>query len=106
VNSTAPTASGPPGQDANAHARNYHGLGFLPIPLPRGMKDPGRPGWQNLRPTAEDIDHLFPPGAVLNVGLLLGEPSGGLVDADLDSHEAVRAARSLPSRPCTCRRTT
>ena len=52
-------------------------------------------GWEALRPTPDELPGLFPEGQRLNVGLLLGEPSGGLVDVDLDSAEAVRCPHSL-----------
>jgi hypothetical protein len=52
-----------------------------------------------MRPTREDLPDLFPEDQRLNVGLLLGEPSGGLVDVDLDSIEAVRVQQgeSVPA---------
>jgi hypothetical protein len=65
--------------------------GHVPLPIPRvgDWKGPILSGWQKLRPTAEDLDFLFPQGEPLNIGLLLGEPSGGLIDVDLDWPEAV-----------------
>jgi hypothetical protein len=44
-----------------------------------------------LRVTGEDLPRYFPSGHE-NIGLLLGDPSGGLVDVDLDAPEAVAAA--------------
>ena len=79
-------------------AARYLGQGWAPIPLPPRSKDPGRKDWQDLRPTAADLDALFPAGVERNVGLLLGEPSGGLVDVDLDCPEAVAAAPFLLPR--------
>jgi DNA polymerase I-like protein with 3'-5' exonuclease and polymerase domains len=76
-------------------ARNYLARSFLPIPVHFKQKGPVVDGWEELRPTTEDLPELFPEGQRLNVGLLLGEPSGGLVDVDLDSAEAVRAAPYL-----------
>jgi hypothetical protein len=72
----------------------YLGLGRIPIPVPRvgRCKSPTLDGWPDLRPTPGDLDRLFPAGQPLNVGLLLGEPSGGLVDVDLDAPEAVNIA--------------
>jgi hypothetical protein len=52
-----------------------------------------RDGWEQLRVTDAGIDALFPVGA--NLGVLTGEPSGGLVDADLDCPEARAAATIL-----------
>jgi DNA polymerase I-like protein with 3'-5' exonuclease and polymerase domains len=65
----------------------------MPVPVPFRSKRPILPDWQDLRPTLADLDRLFPAGTPLNVGVLLGAPSGGLVDADLDIEEAVRAAK-------------
>src|SRR5689334_13276954 len=60
----------------------------MPIPLPIRSKNPNRAEWQNLRPSAADLDALFPAGQESNIGLLLGQPSNNLVDADLDILEA------------------
>jgi hypothetical protein len=72
------------------------GRGWEIIDLPRGTKNPGRPGWQNERYDEETI-RLRVSGAPRNLSVLLGEPSGGLVDVDLDCPEArVLAGRFLP----------
>ncbi len=71
----------------------YMRAGLSPIPVPAGEKNPNRPGWQNERWAIEDIPKLWNNGQ--NIGLLLGEPSGGLVDVDLDWPEARIAARYL-----------
>jgi DNA polymerase I-like protein with 3'-5' exonuclease and polymerase domains len=78
-----------------AAASYYRTRGYIPIPLPARSKKPSLDDWPNLRPTEEDLDRLFPVGAELNLGLLLGEPSGGLLDVDLDCDEAVAAAPHL-----------
>jgi catechol 2,3-dioxygenase-like lactoylglutathione lyase family enzyme len=57
--------------------------GVAVIPVPAGEKNPGRPGWEALRITEEEIPDYWTNGQ--NVGLLCGEPSGGRVDVDLDS---------------------
>jgi hypothetical protein len=65
------------------------------IPVPSGEKNPGRPGWEALRITEEEIPSYWTNGQ--NVGLLCGEPSGWRVDVDLDADEAVKiAGRFLP----------
>lgn len=74
-------------------AGRYLAHGFAPIPVPRGTKAPCLPGWQNLRFAADEIRERF--SADDNVGLLLGAPSGGLVDVDLDCPEALRLARAF-----------
>lgn len=71
-------------------AERYLARGFAPIPIPRGSKAPRLSGWQSLRFTLADLPEHFAGGA--NIGLLLGEPSGGLVDVDLDCPEALRLA--------------
>jgi DNA polymerase I-like protein with 3'-5' exonuclease and polymerase domains len=81
--------------DAQQAAPFYLSRGFKPLPIPFGKKGAVLERWEAMRPTADDLPGLFPEGQRLNIGLLLGEPSGGLVDVDLDSAEAVRAAPHL-----------
>ena len=70
-----------------------------PVPVPPGQKGPTLRGWQNLRLADGDLKRYFPNGS--NIGLLLGEPSGGLVDVDLDAPEACAvAAAFLPPTDC------
>ena len=64
--------------------------GFAPIPVPAGSKNPNRPCWQQQRVTLEDIPRLWNTGQ--NVGILNGEPSGWLIDVDLDCALAVKLA--------------
>lgn len=65
------------------------------IPIPAGSKNPGRSGWERLRIRADEVGKYWSGGQ--NLGLLTGEPSGWLVDVDLDADEAVRiAGRFLP----------
>jgi P4 family phage/plasmid primase-like protien len=56
----------------------------------RGTKEPLLAGWTDLRASPEDIPGLF--AGDVGVGLSLGEPSGWLVDVDLDCEEARRLA--------------
>jgi len=60
----------------------------MPIPVPHGSKAPVLLSWQNLRVTDSDLPLYF-NGPPQNIGVLLGEPSGGLVDVDSDSLEAL-----------------
>ena len=70
--------------------------GVAVIPAPAGEKNPGRPGWETLRITEEEIPRYWYNGQ--NVGVLCGAPSGWRVDVDLDSDEAVKIAfRFLPA---------
>lgn len=72
-----------------------HRRGFALIPVPHGQKRPVLRKWQHLRLTADDLRNTF--GGQSNVGVLLGDPSGGLTDIDLDCRESVRlASRFLP----------
>jgi putative DNA primase/helicase len=64
---------------------------WAPIPVPFRSKAPVVAGWSALRLGAEDLDAHF-NGQPSNIGVLLGAPSGGLVDVDLDCGEAVRLA--------------
>jgi hypothetical protein len=68
------------------YAEQYLARGWSPIPLEPGQKRPALPGWQHLRLAKADLAGHFSGGQ--NVGLLLGDPSGGLVDVDLDSPRA------------------
>lgn|SRR5262245_44033349 len=76
-----------------AAASWYLAQGIQPVPLRPGSKLPTEKGWQHLRVTEADIDRLFTPDS--HIGLLLGAPSNGLIDVDLDCPEARRAAPYL-----------
>ncbi len=77
-------------------ARRYLARGWMPSPVPPRTKKSETSGWQKLRLAEDDLPRHFPRGS--NVGLLLGEPSAGLVDADVDSMEAVRLAHAFLPR--------
>ena len=72
-------------------ACEYLARGWRVIAVPRGEKGPIQRGWQRLRIPVSDLARHFKTGQE-NIGLLLGEPSGGLVDVDLDASHAVAAA--------------
>jgi hypothetical protein len=63
--------------------------GFQPVSIPLGTKGPKTPDWHRIRYTSDKIPYAF---TGKNIGLLLGAPSGGLVDVDLDCSEAVLVA--------------
>lgn len=87
------------GSDAIAFARQYCDRDWRPIPVPFRQKGPIIDEWQNLRLEAEDLPRYFRGKS--NVGVLTGEPSGGLVDVDLDHPLAVELApQFLPPTPC------
>jgi hypothetical protein len=78
-------------------AQGYLARGWRVVPVPGGTKAPRLPGWQDLRLTPDDLPHHFGREPV-NTGVLMGEPSGGLVDVDIDCDEALRLAdRLLPA---------
>jgi hypothetical protein len=76
--------------DSRAVALEYLRRGWTSIPLPARKKAPRTPGWQSLRLGADDVPSRFSQNA--NVGVLLGEPSGWLVDVDLDAQQATELA--------------
>jgi len=85
--------------DVRTAAREYTARGFFVVPIPHGQKGPRRPKWQDLRLSQDQIDKEF--ALEDNVGVLLGEPSGWIVDVDLDCEEAVRLApQYLPATGC------
>ncbi|WP_164102530.1 bifunctional DNA primase/polymerase [Candidatus Laterigemmans baculatus] len=76
----------------------YRRQGWYCVPLRPRSKMPVRADWPNLRIEADAINAEFSPKD--NVGLILGEPSGWLVDVDLDCQEAVALAdQYLPATP-------
>jgi putative DNA primase/helicase len=77
-------------------AEKYICRGFAVVPVPHGKKGPILKGWEDLRLTLEELPQYF-NGRPQNVGLILGNPSRGLVDVDLDAEEAGKVAgRFLP----------
>lgn len=81
-----------------AAATDYHRRGFAVVPIPMGQKGPILHDWQRLRLSEEQLPDAFNDQARGgNIGLILGEPSGHLVDVDLDCPEARELAdRFLP----------
>lgn len=74
-------------------AKKYTGWGCRVVPIPAKEKGPRRKGWQNLRLKESDLPDYFEGGE--NIGILLGKPSGGLVDVDLDCPEAIFLGRTF-----------
>jgi hypothetical protein len=70
-------------------------LGIAVVPLiPRTKIPEGGVGWQDKAILDEsELPHGIPEGS--NLGVLLGHPSGCLVDLDLDCPEAIRLAPNL-----------
>src|SRR5688572_13969708 len=74
-----------------AAARAYLARGWQPLPVPFRSKIPGRDDWQKERRTVDNLNGDFGTRLV-NVGIMTGDPSGGLIDVDLDVDEAVALA--------------
>jgi hypothetical protein len=80
------------------YVATYLAKGWFPVPIDPRKKGPTLPGWQRLRITPPEIKDYFNGHG--NVGLILGDPSGGLTDGDLDCPEARKAAAVfLPPTP-------
>jgi predicted P-loop ATPase len=78
-----------------AEAERFIARGMVPIPIPLRTKAPDFLHWQRV--TRETALERF-NGAECNYGVLLGEPSGWVVDIDLDCPEAVAiASEFLPA---------
>lgn len=72
-------------------AESYARRGWSVIPIPHQSKNPGFKGWEQMRLSVESLDQHF-NGHPQNIGVLLGEPSGWLIDVDLDHLRAVELA--------------
>ena len=91
--------------DVVTAALGYRARGFYCVPIPTGEKGPRIKGWQNLRLEETALPDAF-TARTGNVGLVLGEPSGWLVDVDLDCEEAIRlASQYLPATGAVTGRT-
>lgn len=75
-------------------AASWLEMGILPVPLkPNSKKPQGGKGWNTYRARKETLPEFFKTG--YNVGGLWGEPSGWIVDIDLDWDEACDLAPYL-----------
>jgi putative DNA primase/helicase len=73
----------------------YRSLGWATVRVPPMSKAPIDRGW----PTIDYPPQVFSDGD--NIGIKLGDPSGGLVDVDLDSPEAIALAPLYLPTTCT-----
>jgi hypothetical protein len=77
---------------ASDYATEYARRGWNPVPVYFKTKKPsGGEGWQMLVIREADVPKYF-NGQRQNVGVLMGQTSGGLVDVDLDCPEAIAIA--------------
>jgi RecA-family ATPase len=72
-------------------ALEYLRRGWSPVPIPYKTKAPLDKGWP-AKVVTEENAHQYFNGEAQNIGVRLGELSGGLADVDLDAGEAVGAA--------------
>jgi Bifunctional DNA primase/polymerase, N-terminal/Protein of unknown function (DUF3987) len=68
-------------------AKKYRSWGWLIVPVPPKKKGPRLNDWQKLRLGKSEIPQYF--DARDNIGILLGKPSKGLVDIDLDCEQSI-----------------
>jgi putative DNA primase/helicase len=81
-----------PGRDSvRQAAQRYLERGWSVIPVPHRSKNPGFKRWEQMRLTCDELDQHF-NGRPQNISVLLGEPSGWLIDVDLDHPRAVELA--------------
>ena len=76
---------------ARTAALCYVERGWSPIPIPFGAKRPTLTDWPNLRLNGDTVPTYF-GAAAANVGVILGDASGGLADVDIDCVEGVDLA--------------
>src|SRR4051812_41110558 len=75
-------------------ARAYAVRGWNPVPLLWKTKKPIDAGWPTRVITAANVDRFF-NSKQMNVGVVLGPSSHGLVDLDLDCDEAAVIAPAV-----------
>ena len=75
-------------------AKDLLSQGVTPLRLAHRQKKP--PGsWEKNTVTSENVEELLGNDRPWNLGVLLGKPSGGLVDIDLDIPEAALVAEVI-----------
>jgi hypothetical protein len=77
-------------------ALEYIARGWAVIPVPYRCKRPLMEDWQELRITEETAPQWFNGSDMQNVGVRLGELSGGLADVDLDTAQVAPVPISSP----------
>src|SRR5689334_3786812 len=75
--------------------QDYSRRGWSPTPVQPRSKKPILNDWPNRRLSEDDLAvHFSDPAR--NIGLVLGDASGGIVDIDLDCPECVKLAPHFP----------
>ena len=69
-------------------AAAYIRKGYAAIPVQSQSKKPINSGWQNLKLNEDNFKEYF-TSPYMNVGVVLGEASNGLIDVDLDDPVAL-----------------
>jgi hypothetical protein len=88
-----------PGNSSLETAIEYTRRGWRVIPVPFQTKAPVLKAWESLRLDEMQLPAHF-SGRSMNVGVLMGEPSGWLIDVDLDHLRCVELADEyLPPTP-------
>jgi hypothetical protein len=78
----------------------YIDHGFAPIPIRYKSKQPVHKGWTELTISKDDIG-THSNERPINIGILTGQASDGLVDIDIDDTDALRFAPwFLPETKC------
>ena len=86
----------PEAKRMRAAVAGYMERGWSVVPLPFGKKESREKEWHKIRiATDGDLRKHFPGTEPRNIAVILGEPSGGLTDVDLDCHEAIPLADQL-----------
>ena len=80
-----------PPESVLRQATRYVDRGWQVVPIPVRTKRPVLDGWPQLRLKAEDLPQHFGKRPS-NIGVILGNVSGDLVDIDLDCDESVMLA--------------
>lgn len=77
------------------YAETYLLQGLAPIPINFGEKRPPSDlkDWPDVRLTMDDIKSVFKEP--INIGIITGEPSSGLIDVDIDDPDALRFTKTF-----------
>ena len=68
-------------------ALGYYNRGWQPVAVAHKGKEPLDKEWQKTDLTEQQVRERFEGGPQKNLGIRLGDASGGLADVDLDARE-------------------